>query len=279
MLLAMAADLAGFLAFERRRLVVRGGAAAPSLLTFEETAFLAVAAAGEPAVHFPLGLPEAPALRVADLPAGAVLPDGAELRELRSLLGALPAAEARLAVRALHILEWGRTHRFCGRCGTASEETPGQLARRCPRCGLTSFPRISPAVIVLVRRGDRVLLGRGNHLPAGLFSALAGFVEPGETLEETVCREIREEVGIEVADVRYVGSQPWPFPDSLMVGFTAEHAGGEIRVDPAEIAEAHWFGLDDLPPVPPPFSIARTLIEGWVRERGGDPAGIVTWPG
>src|SRR5581483_1123158 len=158
-----------------------------------------------------------------------------------------------------------------------NDESPTELARRCPRCGLTTFPRISPAVIVLVRRGERVLLGRGSHLPPGLFSTLAGFVEPGETLEEAVRREIREEAGIEVDDVRYFGSQPWPFPDSLMIGFFAEHAGGEIVVDSNELAEARWFALDELPPVPPPFSIARALVDAWVKERGGDPARVVTW--
>jgi NAD+ diphosphatase len=134
-------------------------------------------------------------------------------------------------------------------------------------------------VIVLVRRGDEVLLGRGNHLPPGLFSTLAGFVEPGETLEEAVRREVREEVGVELGEVRYFGSQPWPFPDSLMIGFMAEYASGPVRVDTSELAEAHWCSLDALPPVPPSFSIARSLIDAWVRERGSDPSRLMTWPG
>ncbi len=270
----MTADAPRLLAFERRRLLVRddGGRLAPAAVTPD-------ALAAEGIVQFPLALPEAPELGVADLPAGTPLPAGTSLREIRSLLAVWSAAEARLALRALHVVEWGRTHRFCGRCGTRTEESAGELARRCPQCGHTSFPRISPAVIVLVCRGDRVLLGRGNHLPPGLYSTLAGFVEPGETLEEAVRREIREEVGIELADVRYFGSQPWPFPDSLMIGFTAEHAGGELRIDTAELAEAHWCALDELPPVPPTFSIARTLIDAWVRERGGDPSRLITWPG
>jgi NAD+ diphosphatase len=263
-----------WLAFERRRLLVRdeGGRPAVAALVADE---LPPSAQN----HFPLALPDVPGLRVADLPAGVALPDGHALREVRSLLPVLPADQVRLALRALHVVEWGRTHRFCGRCGTATDESPSELARRCPHCELQTFPRISPAIIVLVRRGDRVLLGRGNHLPPGLYSTLAGFVEPGETLEEAVRREIREEVGIELGEVRYFGSQPWPFPDSLMIGFTAEHAGGELRVDPAEIAEAHWCALEELPPVPPAFSIARTLIDAWVRERGGDPARLMTWPG
>jgi len=260
------------LAFERRRLLVRGeGRPAIAELAADDLPLAELR-------HFALGIPDAPHMRVADLPAGIELPAGMALREVRGLLPVLPADQVRLAMRALHVVEWGRTHRFCGRCGEANEESAGELSRRCPRCELTTFPRISPAVIVLVRRGDRVLLGRGNHLPPGLYSTLAGFVEPGETLEEAVRREIREEVGIELAEVRYFGSQPWPFPDSLMIGFTAEHAGGELRVDPAEIAEAHWCALEELPPVPPAFSIARTLIDAWVRERGGDPARLMTWP-
>jgi NAD+ diphosphatase len=279
MLPVMGDDGVRFLAFERRRLVVSRGGDRPALAALELESLTLAASAPGGIDHFPLGLPDAPDLRVVDLPAGARLPAGTELVELRGLLAALAEREARLAMRALHVVEWGRTNRFCGRCGTRNEELAGELARRCPQCGLTSFPRISPAVIMLVRRGERVLLGRGNHLPPGLFSTLAGFVEPGETLEEAVCREVREEVGIELGDVRYFGSQPWPFPDSLMVGFTAEHRGGEIRVDPAEIAEAGWFALDTLPPVPPSFSIARSLIDAWVVERGGNPAALVTWPG
>jgi len=263
-------DVVRFLAFEHRRLLVSGDA--PGIALLDEPS---LTLADVP--HFALGLPGEPGLRVADLGAETPLPPGTELRETRSLLAVLPAAEARLALRALHVVEWARTHRFCGRCGTPNEEAAGELARKCPGCGLTTFPRISPAVIVLVRRGDQVLLGRGHHLPPGLFSTLAGFVEPGETLEETVRREIREEVGIEVDAVRYFGSQPWPFPDSLMVGFTAEHAGGELRVDGSELAEAGWFALDELPAVPPAFSIARSLIDAWVRERGGDPARVATW--
>ena len=277
MLALMTQSSARCLAFERRRLVVRSGGPAPAIATFDAAAL--VVGDGEPPAHFALGVEDDPCLRVADLPAGASLPAGTELRELRSLLAALPEAEARLAVRALHVLEWARTHRCCGRCGSANEEVAGELSRRCPECGLVTFPRISPAVIVLVRRGDEVLLGRGHHLPPGLFSTLAGFVAPGETLEETVRREVREETGIEVADVRYFGSQPWPFPDSLMIGFTAAYAGGEIRVDPAELAEAGWFSLAALPPVPPAFSIARSLVDAWAAAQGGDPAALATWPG
>jgi len=139
------------------------------------------------------------------------------------------------------------------------------------------FPRLSPAVIVAVHREDRILLGRAPGRPEGWFSTLAGFVEPGESLEDCVAREVMEEVGIHVDGISYFGSQPWPFPDSLMVGFTADYLSGEIVPQPGEIEEADWFSLADLPTVPPPFSIARALIDDFVRRQGGDPEGIPTW--
>lgn len=137
---------------------------------------------------------------------------------------------------------------------------------RCPACGLLAYPRIAPAVIVLVRRGDEALLARNARFPLPFFSTLAGFAEIGETLEETVAREIREEVGIEVRNPRYFGSQPWPFPHSLMVGFMADWASGELRLDEREIAEARWCRADALPLIPPPVSIARRMIDAWVDE-------------
>jgi NAD+ diphosphatase len=142
----------------------------------------------------------------------------------------------------------------------------GERSLRCPACGLLCYPRISPAVIVLVRRGDEALLARGARFPLPFYSTLAGFVEVGESLEQTVHREIREEVGVEVDRVTYFGSQPWPFPHSLMVGFTAEWASGEIRPDGTEILDARWFAADALPQVPPPLSIARRLIDAWVAD-------------
>jgi NAD+ diphosphatase len=128
------------------------------------------------------------------------------------------------------------------------------------------FPRISPAVIVLIERGDHVLLARASHFPEGMHSVVAGFVEPGESLEETVSREIEEETGILVEDVRYFGSQPWPFPDSLMIGFTARYASGEIRIDGKEIVDAGWFSVDDLPEIPGKVSIARKLIDWFIEK-------------
>lgn len=171
-----------------------------------------------------------------------------------------------VAGRALAIAEWDLTHRFCGRCATPTELVPGERVRRCPSCRTPFYPRISPAVIVLVTRGDSMLLARSSRFPDAFFSTLAGFVEPGESLEEAVHREVKEEVGIELKNVRYFGSQPWPFGRSLMVGFTAEHAGGELRVDGQEIAEANWFTVDSLPRIPPRLSIARHLIDTFVAK-------------
>jgi NAD+ diphosphatase len=185
------------------------------------------------------------------------------LRELYPLLGeeALLAAGA-----ATQLAEWRATSRYCGRCATPTARASEDRSVRCPACGLHVYPRIAPAVIVLVRRGDEALLARGARFPRPFYSTLAGFVEVGETLEATVAREIREEVGVEVKDVRYFGSQPWPFPHSLMVGFTAAWAGGDIRPDPAEILDAQWFRADALPLIPPPMSIARRLIEAWLAD-------------
>ncbi len=169
------------------------------------------------------------------------------------------------AGRAVQLVEWSRNHRFCGRCATPTVESSSERSRRCPDCGLSAFPRLAPAVIALVERDDgRVLLARNARWPTAMYSCLAGFVEPGETVEEAVSREIREEVGVDVGDLRYFGSQPWPFPHSLMLGFTARYAGGEIVCDGEEISDARWFAADHLPQVPGLISIARKLIDDWV---------------
>lgn len=195
-------------------------------------------------------------------------PAGTSFTGLRPLNGRIEDDVFWVAGRALQIVEWDTTHRFCGRCGTATEPVPGERAKRCPACRLLAYPRISPAVIVRVTRGDEILLARGRRFAEPIYSVLAGFVDPGESLEETVVREIREEAGIEVADVAYWGSQPWPFPHSLMVGFTARWASGELRIDDEELVDAGWFTRDALPQLPMTFSIARALIESWVTQRG-----------
>lgn len=187
---------------------------------------------------------------------------------LRATYGLLNEPTWIVAGRASQILEWDRTHQFCGRCGERTEPSAQERARRCPECGSIAFPRISPAMIVLVERGDQVLLARGPHHAPGMYALLAGFVETGESLEDAVQREIREEVGIEVEDICYFGSQPWPFPHSLMVGFTAQYRSGEIRIDPTELEDAQWFDTSSMPPVPPRLSIARKLIDYYAEKHG-----------
>jgi NAD+ diphosphatase len=186
---------------------------------------------------------------------------------LRYLYGRIAEPLFAIALKAVHLLEWEEKNRYCGRCGSQMAPAKEMNARECSGCGMLIFPRISPAVIVLVERDGRMLLARSTRFTANFYSALAGFVEPGETLEDTIHREIEEEVGIKVRNVRYFGSQPWPFPDSLMIGFTAEYAGGEIRIDPTEIAEAGWFQPDQLPAVPGKISIARQLIDWFIETR------------
>lgn len=202
-----------------------------------------------------------------DVPDGEDPGYGAEV-DLRALFGRVDETEWAVAGRAVQLVEWARTHRFCGRCGTPTELAANERAFRCPSCRLMAFPRLAPAIITLVTRGEgsesRALLARGVNFPVPMYSCLAGFVEPGETLEQAVVREVEEEVGVVVADVAYVASQPWPFPHSLMLGFRARWVSGDIRCDPAEIADADWYRRDELPMIPPAISIARRLINEWL---------------
>jgi NAD+ diphosphatase len=177
-----------------------------------------------------------------------------------------------VAGRAVQIVEWDRTHRFCGACATPTEPVAGERARICPSCELASFPRLAPAVIVAVERGAEILLGRGPQFPPGIYSAIAGFVEPGESAEEAVRRELREETGIEAGRVRYFASQPWPYPHSLMLGFQASYRGGELRIDPTELEDAAWFHRDAMPMLfPGNVSIAQWLIQDFLRRGRSDP--------
>lgn len=216
------------------------------------------------ATHF-LGVLDGVACWGVDVPPGQDPADGAAL-DLRMFHGRASEVEWSIAGRAVQLVEWARTHRFCGRCGTPTQPAEGERSMCCPACGLLSYPRLAPAVITLVTRGDEVLLARGVQFPVPMYSCVAGFVEPGETLEQAVAREVQEEVGIRVQRITYQGSQPWPFPHSLMLGFRAEWEQGEIVVDPTEIVDANWYRRDDLPMIPPGISIARRLIDAWLAE-------------
>ncbi len=203
------------------------------------------------------------------------LPAGASLEPVRALFDRLADGPLAVAGRAAQVLEFDRAHRFCGACAAPTLPCDGGRARRCPRCETMVYPRIAPAMMVLVTRegpgGRELLLARGTRFTAPMYSALAGFVEPSESLEECVHREVREEVGVRVRGLRYFGSESWPFPHSLMVAFLAEHAGGEIVLEAGEISDAQWFPIDRLPMLPHRLSVARRLIDHAVREAGGRP--------
>ena len=207
------------------------------------------------------------ACRAVEAGPDAIPPEGMEFRDLRSFFSGVGEDFFRMAGRARQLVGWHATHRFCGRCGGETELASEELAMRCTRCGMMHYPRLSPAAIVLVRRREEVLLARSPGFPKGMYSVLAGFVEPGESIEETVVREVREEVGIEVANVAYFGSQPWPFPNSLMIGFTVDYAGGQLTPEPGEIEDAGWYSVDDLPQLPPKISIARAMIDDFVKRQ------------
>ena len=195
---------------------------------------------------------------------------GFVFRRLRSLFGCFDESLLAVAGRAYQIAEWARTHQYCGTCATPTAPVAGERCVRCPRCGHVAYPRISPAMMVLVKKADAILLARHTNSPSQFFTALAGFLETGESIEDAIHREVLEEVGLHVSNLRYFGSQPWPFPHSLMLAFTAEYTGGVIRVDGSEIAEAAWFGPDDpMPSVPPVgLSIAGQLIAAHLPRAG-----------
>ena len=200
------------------------------------------------------------------LEADAAAPEGHEFVHLRALPTRADEHSWMLGARAVQLIEWARSHRFCGACGTPTQLAPRERAMACPACGLLAFPRLSPAVIMVVRRGGDLLLAHGRAFPQPFYGPLAGFVEVGETLEHAVRREVREEVGVEVGEVRYITSQSWPFPNSLMIGFFAEYAGGEITIDPAEIVDARWFAPDEIPRYPDNFVISSRLVHAHLEE-------------
>ena len=207
----------------------------------------------------------------AEIAADAPIPEGYLADGLRNLYPLLDEPFLAIAGRAVQLVAYDRTNQFCGQCGGRTVDQAHERAKRCPTCGLIVYPRLSPAIIIAVTRqtddGPRILLARNHRFPVGRYSVLAGYVEPGETLEACAAREVGEEVGIRLRNIRYFGSQPWPFPNSLMIGFTAEYDGGDIALEESELADAQWFAPSALPSIPPPFTIARKLID-WFLEQG-----------
>jgi len=195
------------------------------------------------------------------------IPENIILLGLRDLYGILDDDLFAVAGRALHINDWDGTFRICSRCGTDLKDEENELAKYCPQCNQHFFPNPAPAVIVAVIKDDMILLARSERfIKKYFYSVLAGFVEPGENLEECVAREVKEETNIEVKNIKYFGSQPWPLTNSLMIAFTAEYAKGEIKIDQDEIADAKWFKAGDIPEIPGKISIARKLIDWFVEK-------------
>lgn len=188
-------------------------------------------------------------------------PLGGIWMDLKALYGRMNDAFVALAGRAIQLISWNRTHQFCGQCGSKTSEKMNERAKECHTCQLLTYPKICPVMMVLVQKGDEVLLARGVNFPAGFYSALAGFVDAGETLEQCVKREVSEEVGLEIDNIKYFASQSWPFPNSLMIAFTCDWKSGEIKIDPSEIIDAQWFKKENLPLLPPKISISRILID------------------
>jgi len=210
-------------------------------------------------------------IHVIDIPPETGLPPGWRAIPVRDRLQTLSIEMAEgtghtgRLLRAFHIAQWRAESRFCGSCGHVNTDSSVEVARQCPACGRLEYPRIAPAVIVLITNDtDQILLAHNAKFASGMYSLIAGFNEAGETLEATVHREIREEVNIEVSDIKFIVSQPWPFPNSLMLGYSARHCGGEIRADHAEIDDARWWDRNSLPQLPRGGSVARLLINRWL---------------
>lgn len=193
-----------------------------------------------------------------------LLPEKSAFATLRALFDQLGDSEFAIAARAKQVLQWDFDHRYCGRCAAPTENGSGEPAKICTQCKFISFPRLCPAVIVLITKGDQILLARSPRFRPGVYSVLAGFVDAGESLEATIHREVMEEVGIKVKNLRYFDSQSWPFPQSLMIGFTAEYDRGEITIDGVEIEDAGWYDHESLPLIPHSRSISRQLIDHYL---------------
>ncbi|HXF64807.1 MAG TPA: NAD(+) diphosphatase [Caldilineaceae bacterium] len=257
--------------FQGDKLLVRPGADTIELPLARDPAELALSPLRQ---HYLGYLLDGQARRIAcycaELDAATPLPSDLAADGLRQLYPQLGDFWFQLAGRAIQIIDWDRNHQYCGRCGAPTEPMPNERARQCPRCDLVAYPRLSPAIIIAVVRrtpeGNRLLLARNHRFPPGRYSIIAGFVEPGESLEECAEREVFEEVGIQIQNIRYFGSQPWPFPNSLMLGFTADYAGGDFVLEEGEIADAGWFAADAMPQLPPKMSISRRLIDWFIEQ-------------
>ncbi|MFK7895473.1 MAG: NAD(+) diphosphatase [Myxococcota bacterium] len=207
----------------------------------------------------------------AELPTDAEEETGFKFANLHMLYGTLDELTHAIAGRAVQIVDWDKSHQFCGACAEPTELSESDRSRACPSCKVPMYPRLSPAMIVAVEKGDQILLGRSPHFPPGIMSVLAGFVEPGESAEEAVRREVFEETSILVKNVEYFSSQAWPFPNSLMLGFRAQYESGEIEVDGVEVTEAQWFSASDMPSFfPGRVSISQWLIHDFLKRNGQD---------
>jgi len=207
----------------------------------------------------------------AELPMDAKDTGPLRFTNLHMLFASLDGHTHAIAGRAVQIVEWDRTHQYCGACAEPTELSEMDRSRACPTCKVPMYPRLAPAMIVAVERGDEILLARSPHFPEGIMSVLAGFVEPGESAEDAVHREVFEETGIIVKNVQYFSSQPWPFPNSLMLGFRAEYESGEIHIDGEEIVAAQWFKASEMPHFfPGRVSISQWLIHDFLERNGVD---------
>ena len=189
--------------------------------------------------------------------------------DLRQMLATMSPGEFRAAARERELEEWRSINRFCGKCAAPMKPhaNPAECALVCSKCGYTAYPKLSPAVIVLVTKGNKILLQRNTHYKLRNWTLVAGFVDAGENFEDAVRREVMEEASIEIKDLRYFGSQTWPFPSNIMVGFRAEYAAGELVPDGEEVVESGWFDCDNLPEIPHKGSIARQMIDEWLQEQ------------
>lgn len=217
--------------------------------------------------NYKLGVINNIQFQCAEVPKDLPITPDFHVLSLREALSLLIEELYSVAVKAYSIINWDRNHKFCSSCGNLTTHHSQAFERRCSSCELSFFPRISPSIIVLIKKGDQLLMARSPHFPPGVYGLIAGFVDAGESIEEAVHREVKEEVGLQIKNLTYWGSQPWPFPDSLMIGFTADYASGEIIMDAVEIEDAGWYRYDKLPGKPSmTLSIASKLIDEFVKE-------------